>query len=774
MTSWIPRIWPAWLALLIAIPAALVGCGGGGGGGSGGSGAGGFTLSQTSVAFSAKRGGAAPAAQTLSVHLADTSAASLVAGYRTGVSAPAWLAATGSGSGLDYTFTLTATDTSLAAGTYTATLTIASRDAAGNDLQAKDVSITYTVRDGVLITSSPTTLTGVAGSPLPSQSVPITVTAPGSENWTATSDAAWVVAPSGTHQGSMTLELVVDPSALPAGTSVATVTLTNAADATDVATTTVTASLQAPTITASAGTIVLGGASGQEAATATATVTIDTGTNAYPLTLVPVPGSGGNWLGATSSPGTVSGAGLTTITLTADRSQLSPGSYSSQLNVQATVNGQLVSTPIAVTVNVDTNRLVVGATGVAFSSFPSRSVLTRSIAVGNVFELPGVTWQATSSQSWLGVTPTGTVGQPLVLTANPAGLAPGQYTAQVLVNSSTSGVTNVESIRVGLVVGASDPAALIELPGVSATFFATSPVEPWVFVSRGATVEVYDMYSGALVQTITTPAAAQGQLIVNGNGTRLYVVDSTSTQSKIYEMVIPSGAQSRTFISSNGWNDQFAYARPGAMPVLLGGLGGEAFDLTSGNPQTTGIGSPSIPGGGQVIVASPDSRYLYIADGPVSPSGTRSFRLRYALNASQLSATPVGYDNGIEATYARSNLKEMAVSPAGDKLYMAAGAPYQFDILDAPALTLHPPSLTGAPYPASIKTSWNGLVVGGAQTAFPDIWIYNTSGTFLGNLASSSSAGLNSLAQGSLTISGDGTRLLSGGAVVRIFALPHP
>ena len=172
-----------------------------------------------------------------------------------------------------------------------------------------------------------------------------------------------------------------------------------------------------------------------------------------------------------------------------------------------------------------------------------------------------------SSQSWLGVTPTGTVGQPLVLTANPAGLAPGQYTAQVLVNSSTSGVTNVESIRVGLVVGASDPAALIELPGVSATFFATSPVEPWVFVSRGATVEVYDMYSGALVQTITTPAAAQGQLIVNGNGTRLYVVDSTSTQSKIYEMVIPSGAQSRTFISSNGWNDQFAYARPGAMPT---------------------------------------------------------------------------------------------------------------------------------------------------------------------------------------------------------------
>jgi hypothetical protein len=275
------------------------------------------------------------------------------------------------------------------------------------------------------------------------------------------------------------------------------------------------------------------------------------------------------------------------------------------------------------------------------------------------------------------------------------------------------------------------------------------------------------------VKTITTPALAQGPLLVNGDGTRLYVDDLAATASKIYEMVIASGVQSRMFIASMGFGERFAYARPGAMPVLIGSQTGESFDLTSGNTLSSGLSGPTLPGGGAVLAVSPDSRYLYTSDGPYSPSGTRSFRLRYALNASQLSLASIASNNGIEVNWARSNLQDMAVSPAGDQLYMAAGAPYQFDILDAPALTLHTPSLAGAPYPVSIETSWNGLVVGGAMSAVPDIWVYNTSGTFLGNLASSSN-GANSLAQGSLTISGDGTRLVSGGQIVRLFALPHP
>ncbi len=770
MLNEVLRTGVARLVTMVVMAAGLGACGGGGGGssGGGGGGSGGFTLSKSSITFSAKRGGPPPPPQTVAVHLSDTSAASLAAGYRAGVAAAPWLAASGTGSGFDYTFTLLATDTTLAAGTYTTTLTIASRDSSGHDLQGKDIAVTYTLRDGVLITSAPATITGIAGSPLPPRTVSLTVTTPSGETWTASSNAAWVVPPSGPQQGSMTLNLTVDPSALPGGTSTAIVTLTNTADPTDTATTAITADLTAPIISVDAGSVVLGGVSGQERGPAAVNVTINTGTNGYLLSLVPSTLNGGSWLSASTSPASVSGAGSTTITINADRSALAPGAYTGQLLVQATVNGQVISTPIAVTCNLDTNRLIVAATGIAFSSFPSRSVLTRSIAVGNVLDLPGATWQASTTQSWLSVTPSGTIAQSLVINANPAGLAPGQYLGQVLVTSPSSGVNNVEAIRVGLVVDTSDPPALIQIPNATAAFIATSPVEPWAVVSRGASVDVYDMYSGALLRTIATPALAQGQLLMNGDGTRLYVVDSTPTAVKIYEMVTATGAQSRTFISSMGNGSRFTYTRPGGMALVMNGLGGEAFDLFSGNT----IAAAGV-GGGQVVVASPDSKYLYISDGPFSSSRTYSYRLRYAQNGSQLTAVQVANNSGNEANYGRANVQDMAVSPAGDQLYVAAGAPYQFDVLDAPSLTLHPPALTGAPYPVSIETSWNGLVVGGAMTANPDIWVYNTSGTFLGNLASSLN-GSNSLASASLNISGDGTRLISGGQIVRIFALPSP
>jgi len=105
----------------------------------------------------------------------------IAAGYRAGVTPPTWLTihlASGSVNSGQLSFNFVCLPGSLANGTYHTTVTITSRDVSGNDLAARDVDVSYTVRDGVGFSPSIfKNLTLTEGSPEAQQDFPVNVLA---------------------------------------------------------------------------------------------------------------------------------------------------------------------------------------------------------------------------------------------------------------------------------------------------------------------------------------------------------------------------------------------------------------------------------------------------------------------------------------------------------------------------------------------------------------------------------------------------------------------
>lgn len=751
-------------AYLACMAIALSACkGGGGGGGAPAPPAGSFTLSASSLTFSAKFATPPPSPQSVLVTLADTTSAEVGAGYGPSIVPPTWLDISVTGSGLQYSFAFFVNQTTLAPGTYTTTVTIGTGDANGNILQTKDVQVTYTIREGVTIMTAPPVLSGVSGSSLSSQSFQINVSAPSILQWAATSSQPWLQPPSGTQTGAGNHTVNVDTSTLQPGQTTATLTLTNVADSTDTATLLVTVNMSAPTLTTSLSAIELGGASGLENAAVPLAFSLGTGSNAYPWTLTATTTSGGNWLTVSSAAGTVAASNVI-VDVDADRTLLASGTHTGQLELRATVNGVAVTQTIPVTLRHEGNRLLVSDTGVAFSSFPSRQVLTRTLAVRNTREESGIPWHANSNAAWLGVTLTGDTGDPLVLTANPAGLAEGQHFAEVTVISTSAQILNDERIRVGLTVRAADPTSLIDLPAAEGYITVANPVEPEMFLSDSNDIEVYDVYSGALLRTLSGFTGVLS-LAMSAEGLSLYVAQDIASGDRVLELDPVTGAVRRTFVlgSETSFPYGVAYARPDAHPVLITAIQGEIFDAATGTPFTARAD------GGHSFDVSSDQRYVYTMNNGISPATIYRYALRYSsLAAGGLTSVRLVEQNSTSELYPRSNGHDVAVAASDAIVYAAAGSPYQFDIL-APDTLLRVDFLQGAPspYPNNIETCWNGRVAGGiddSNAALGDIFVYASTGMPLARL--DSGTGTNSvLFARSLRFSGDCTRLASASGV---------
>jgi len=210
------------------------------------------------------------------------------------------------------------------------------------------------------------------------------------------------------------------------------------------------------------------------------------------------------------------------------------------------------------------------------------------------------------------------------------------------------------------------------------------------------------------------------------------------------------------------------YARPDGHPVVIIPATGEAFETFNGNrialPSSSGLLGPL------VTAISSDRQMLYTEDTGVSSTTVYSYRLDYSeANTQRLLVTPVASNTGTDDL--RGNGQDLAVSADGTKVYVAAGSPYRFDILDPATLTLTG-FLTGDTYPDNVETCWNGLLAGGADdssNATGDIWIYDNAGALRGRLDS----GTDRLFANRLTFSGDCTRIVTGsGSGVRIQSVP--
>ncbi len=395
----------------------------------------------------------------------------------------------------------------------------------------------------------------------------------------------------------------------------------------------------------------------------------------------------------------------------------------------------------------------VAQNGVALSKFPSRSRLSAAVVVGTTVPVttPG-RWQAGSNAAWLSVTPLGTTGQQLRLTANPTGLIPDSlYTATVAVKArSGSTVTGTTSIRVALWIGSSDPVdQIIEHEAVS---MSANPVEPWVYVSDGSSdIDVYNVYDGQLVNSFAGVAPTVGELQVSSDGTQLFAVDTTNY--RILALNAKSGRALKGYrltgpISSDF---SFAYARPVGIPTLFA-PGQPAIDVSTGN-------HVSLPFQGAFsydpfIVSTADGSHLAVLERGLSPGSVYSYEV--ASNDGQLTLTSIA-----AARLNGSNCQDMAISPSGSRLYPACGAPYQFDVYDFDS-GAKVQTLAATNYPNNAEFDSYGEFVGGIDGTYADadVYVYNIRGYNLGTVPLIEYA--QSQTNRVMKISGDSTRVISG------------
>lgn len=741
------------VAVCMLLLGLLSACGGGGGGGGQSTPNGAFILSATSLNFTARDNGAAPAAQQITLTLTGSGAAYAGAAYQNGQTQPSWLAFSMTGSGSTYQLVVSIASTALTPGTYTSTFAVGTADSAGNVLESQNVTVTLTVSAaaiGMTAFPNPTSFTMVYGAAPATTSLNIEVISYGL-SWTPSSDASWLVVPSGSQMPNELLSVTLNAAGLAPGTYQGHVTVAVSNDPANKMSLAISLTVQAPTFTLGQSSITIGGSDGlSPTAPQSLAFSLDTGTAAYPFTAILSTTGGGSWLSANNTAGTVSGSG-TAIQLSGATSGMVGGTYTGQVTLNATVGSLSVTSVVPVTFNIEANRIVVGAAGVGFSATASGSVLTRAVTVYSVLGHTNTPWQAISDQSWLTVTSSGVTGGAITLTANPGALAAGTYFANVTVSSSDASVENQETIRVGLYIsGATVTDFSLSIP---VQFLAADPVEPIVFVNNGgSTITGYNIFTGVVARSFSAGTTYAGSMVVSSDGRRLYVYDQTGLD--VVELDATSGALIYTYNSTllgyGNFAGALAYVRPSAHPMIITPAS-HAYDVTThavfDSPVLAGVLPTSWS-----LEASPDSSIVVTEAGRVlgisrSALGGGTFKGTFLFSTATSSS-----DNG-----------QSCISGDGQTVYNTSDPPYNFYGTSL-ATRQGTQVLNAQPYPDAIACGWNGLIVGGTDAYYnaTDVFLYNgATGTQLTVLDSSSLTGSRVLLYRGLALSADDSRLIT-------------
>jgi len=737
----------------------LSACGGGGGGDGGGGGgpkAGAFTLTTTSASFSAKRLGPNPDAVFIQMHVTGSGVAAVGAAYRQGSTPATWLEVNITGTAPNFAISLRPNTTALPVGTVTTTVSVGTADVSGNVLEYKDVQVSYSLRDGVSIAQAPQAVRATLGHSTTQFTRTVNVATDGA-TWSASVDVPWITVPAGNHQGAGSVTLNIDTTSLTPGANTGTLTVVNVNDSQDRATIAVQANIDLPSFEVTMNSAApFGGTTGLEMQQRMVHVALATGTNTHPMTASFVPASGGNWLAVNGVPSVV-GEAAADFALMPAATAVPRGTYSGNVEVTATVNGTQISRVLPVTLNVDTQRIWASTNGVGLSSFPSRQTLTRTLRVFNSLDRNDVPLQASSDQPWLDVSVPD--NRSIVLTVTPGALAASVlHTATVTISSTDPLVTNTEQVRVGFWRDTVDPQ---DVTVTTPLLFVTAhPVEPLVFTNfQDSTIQVFNVYTGALVRTLTNVGAGLGPMVFSSDGTVLYSSDHTTRE--LLAVDPNSGAILRRYQTSlssfiNNSLPALAYARPEGHPILISGASGEAFDAETG----TKFAAP-IAGAGQVV-ASKNGHSIYVQTAGLSPTPFSLTDVRYStLNPAGLIALrSFEWSGHFDEIYSPSNGLNIAISEDDSHVWRANGAPYGFGVVDP--VTLEATAfLPAAAYPSSVTCGWRGYCFGTAgpdYTTHRDLWIYDADLQPVGGIVMEAQ----NLLPWGLATSADDSRLLVG------------
>jgi hypothetical protein len=764
-----------WLLAAIGMTA----CGGGGGGGGGGvpsgggaasgnSDRGGFTLGSSDTSLKVLRGDPSPIIR-IPITVTGSDVAVVGAAF-VGQSPPPWLFVTIEGTGTNLTLVLSATTTTFEPGHYAATVTLGTADKNAKVLFTREVLVTLDLVDGISVNVQTLDVPFVFGSSDSTKQVDVTVAAQG-KSWTITSNKPWLPVPSGTQQGDAKLKLTVDAAAAVTspGSATAEVVIQDVAEPIDRRVLPFTVNATAPTPVLSVNPIVLGNRTGLGDLTQLIDLSIDTGTNAYPWTLKFNAQSPSSWIGADAMSGNVSGAQHSVITLGVSPSIGAAGDHTAVGTFEVTVANQTFSTAVPISLKWQGQRLVPENAGVAFSKFPSGLIpASRSVKI-NSSRGVAEPWTASSDQSWLSVTPSGTTGDRLVLTPNPSGLASGQlHIATVTLSSTSSAIERSEKIRVGLWVGSSNPSNVDVILPTFPIAMTVNPVEPYAYVLYNDIIHVYNVHSGAELPPFTGSFSNQAggfsypvSMDVSSDGAALYVANGATT--RVTALNAATGATLANYqANSASSNAKVRYVRSNGYPILWTPFGdySNAIDLETGAfAQMTRDGYPSFGSYDSTRAFTPDGEHLFTMSGTTTSDTLNEFTTRFGVFGGRVLEVNPGPGAIIPgAIFTRL----MCVSSDGARIYLGQSSLYEVG-LDGP----QPHLLRQVTLPANtavdaMDCNWNGRVYAGLSTfgsPQDNVLSFDSSGNDAGSFSSGPPD--SGIIETQMHLSGDAHRVIS-------------
>lgn len=757
--------------LLLTI--ALSACGGGGGEGGSGStgGSGGFTLAATSASFKVLRFDQPPDDTHIGLRVTGDAVAAVGAAFVNQVP-PSWLFVDIEGTSPNFTLVLGIIDTALAPGHYTSTVTVGTADRNNNVLTSREVQISYDVIDPITVSATPQANSFVFGSSRTTQEITVTIGAPG-KSWTITSNQPWLPAPSGTQQGSRTLTLTLNGAATgqaPGGTATAQLVFQNTAEPVDRRVVDITAAIAPPRPIVSVNPVVLGGTTGLDGISQALDVSLDTGTNAYPWTLTFDTPQSPSWVVSDVSTGSIAGTQHATVTLSAGPAVGAAGNYTATANFDVVVANQTFRTGVPVTMKWHGQRLVPDRDGVAFTSFPSRAQpAAQTIKVRGSRGMNDIPWTATSNQDWLSVTASGVTGGDLTLSANPAGLATDTvHIAEVTLASTSSAIERNEKIRVGIWVGAVDPVNTSAPVADHSYGIEVNPIAPLAYALFGGAVHVYNMYSGAEINTIISGIpSGEGSLAVSSDGSTLYVANIATARVLLFDAATGNSITSYQSVNKTGIpsDSKLLYTRTNGYPLLFTPFGttkSVVYDLETGSPiDFSSRGISAFTSFQDLRAVSPDGSRLFDIDDGSSSDSVDETRLTFGVVGGRTLQTGRG-STFLLMSGGNGFFREMCVSASGTRLYATNYSMQEIDLSTDP-----PRWLREVPHPAqtsvnAVECNWNGRVyVGLSRLSTPgdNALVLDPAGNDIGTFANGPAD--SGLVVEQMRLSGDSRRMVS-------------
>ena len=290
---------------------------------------------------------------------------------------------------------------------------------------------------------------------------------------------------------------------------------------------------------------------------------------------------GTSWLSITTNLGSVRPGAGATITVTADPSQLPPGTYNGLVSFASPTTGETVDVPVTFGVTAARRKILLSQTGLMFTAVAGGGgAAPQSFGVANnglgVMSF-AVSASVLSGGAWIAVTPdSGSADAAGVVAGvdvnvDPSGLAPGQYYGQVRVDApEADNSPQFVSVCVNVLPAGSNPGPAVQPSALTFTGVAGGP-------NPGSqTVLIYN--------TTATPVSfTSSRAFFQGQGWFVHVPSGgTTTNDEPARLIVqPSISGLAAGVLSGGLNIQFSDGSLRTVGILLVLSGGPGASLQS-------------------------------------------------------------------------------------------------------------------------------------------------------------------------------------------------